>query len=752
MSGGSWGHRAGDPPGSSPVHMCGWSKMQLDWADVQIVEQRMEGVEIPPVVGSNIVYRLWTDGDENSREYFLVENRRHIGFDASLTTRQIRGGFAAPEGLLITHIDDNLGRNDDELHRLVDIVEASPIYIDNSPLENLDGGLDNRGERNLYNNHRGDDGDLYPGFSEHNEDSTEWTGDRDRDRFGSFTTPSSFGYNGSPSFVDIYDITLQDENVICSFSITATEQPFPIVSEYHISDEDGGNNNGSIEPGETIDLFIVIENVGDQAAVDVAVTLEYEGDYIEIIEGEYHIGGIAPGESTPLRSPFVFEVSDDAPNMLDLEFTIRLTLEEYEFFYPLNLQIRPPHEWFKHPDNPVLTGSPDSWDADGILASAVLVEDDTLKCWYVGSAVDSNEVNYGSVGYAWSIDGGLNWTKHPEPVLTPDPDLDWMWSINGLGIMRLEEIYMMSFIATDEDYVCNIGLATSRDGLDWSYGEEPILRSGDGWMTEFFQLGQLSIFPFGNLCGIAFAGINEMGLSSIGAAFSDDLETWTIDNNMVIDPTFNENDFDAYSMISPDVKIVDQSVQILYAGVGQDMVFRLGSLFTDDGENINRHVGPEANGSILEPGGDGGWGETNLYGGRMFEWGDETRMLFNGVSDDYGALGLALQYPILSAERELEPLTIMPNLIHLEPAFPNPFNSSTTIKYHLNQPGMVEIVIFDITGREVAKLSEGFRLAGKHTVTWSGKSKSGETIASGVYILRVNSLGETQNVKLLLIK
>ena len=588
MSGGSWGHRVGDPRGSSPVHMCGWSKMKLGWADIQIVEQVMEGAEIPPVVGSNIIYRLWTAGDENSREYFLVENRQQTGFDASLTTRQVRGGFAAPEGLLVTHIDDNLWHNEDELHRLVDIVEASPIYIDNDPRENLDGGLDYRGEWNLYNNHRGDDGDLYPGFSEHNEDSTEWTGDRNLDRFGSFTTPSSLGYNGSPSLVDIYDITLQDENVICSFSVTAAEQPFLIVSEYHISDEDGGNNNGFIEPGETIDLFIELENVGDQAAIDVDVTLEYEGDYIEITEGEYHIGGIAPGESTPLRSPFVFVVSDDAPNVLDFEFTLRITLEEYEFFYPLCLRIQPPHEWFKHPDNPVLTGSPDSWDADGIIAPAILVEDDKLKCWYVGSAEDGEDANTGSVGYAWSPDGGLTWKKHPEPVLTPDQDLDWIWAFTGLGIMALDDGYLMSFIAINEDIISNIGLAISEDGYNWICADQPILEPGDGWTTDLFQMGQLSIFPFYNFYGIAFSGVNEMGLLSIGVALSVDLRNWTIENSLVIDPTDNANDFDAYFMISPDVTIVDQGAQILYAGVGQDMVYRLGSLFTDL-VNINRH-------------------------------------------------------------------------------------------------------------------------------------------------------------------
>ncbi|MDP8238415.1 MAG: M6 family metalloprotease domain-containing protein [Candidatus Hatepunaea meridiana] len=751
MSGGSWGHRPGDPPGTCPVHMCAWSKLQLDWADLHNITETTEDTEIPPVVGSNIIYRVWTNGDD-SDEYFLVENRRQIGFDASLTTRQIRGELTAPEGLLITHIDDNLMRNDDELHRLVDIIEASPIYIDGQPRENLDGNLENRGENNLYNDHRGDNGDLWPGFSEHSEDSTEWTGDRDLDHFGSFSIPSSNGYDSRPSLVDVYDIRLDDENVICSFSVDADDEPFPAFSQYEIDDDEGGNDNGFIEPGERIELTLVIENIGGLEAENVVATLEYDGEYVDISDGEIEFGNIESGGTALSRTPFEFEVSEETPNVITLDFSLGITADEFESTIPLRLQARPPHEWFKHPDNPVLSGKNGGWNEDGIIATAVIVEGDTVKCWYVSGAEEEDPPVHGAIGAAWSVDGGLHWIQSVDPVLSPDPDIDWIWAYSGISVMSLgEQGYLMAFLAQDEDSVASIGIARSRNGQAWTIEEEPIINSGDGWMTELFYAGQLSLFAYGELTILAFSGTNQMGLCQIGMAFSDYWGQWEIDNSLILQPTMNANDFDAYFLISPDVTTTEQGSRVLYAGLGDEYTFSLGVAYTD-GEEFTRHPGLEDYGAVLEPGGEGGWGEIHLLGGRLFDWQGETRMLFCGMNDDNASIGLALQYPVLSAPQDFDKTTLMPEIIFLDPAFPNPFNSSTTIKYHLGKSGFMQVMICDLSGRKVVQLAGGHQQAGQYTIGWNGETEDGISVSSGLYLVRLSGMNEVRIGKLLLVK
>jgi hypothetical protein len=64
--------------------------------------------------------------------------------------------------------------------------------------------------------------------------------------------------------------------------------------------------------------------------------------------------------------------------------------------------------------------------------------------------------------------------------------------------------------------------------------------------------------------------------------------------------------------------------------------------------------------------------------------------------------------------------------------FPNPFNPTTTIGYSIPTAGNVHVSVFDITGREVAILVNGYQTAGQYAVQWDGHS-----FASGIYFYRV---------------
>ncbi len=87
----------------------------------------------------------------------------------------------------------------------------------------------------------------------------------------------------------------------------------------------------------------------------------------------------------------------------------------------------------------------------------------------------------------------------------------------------------------------------------------------------------------------------------------------------------------------------------------------------------------------------------------------------------------------------------IPNRFQLYPNVPNPFNPSTKLRYDLAVAGEVSLSIFDITGRKLRDLVQGYQTAGSHEVTWDGRNQSGVSAPSGVYFARMlsgNFVGE----------
>ncbi len=78
---------------------------------------------------------------------------------------------------------------------------------------------------------------------------------------------------------------------------------------------------------------------------------------------------------------------------------------------------------------------------------------------------------------------------------------------------------------------------------------------------------------------------------------------------------------------------------------------------------------------------------------------------------------------------------------------PNPFNASTVARFELRDASQVELALYDIAGREVAVLAEGFYPAGAHQAVWDASA-----MASGVYFARLQAGSEVKTKKLLLIK
>ena len=88
----------------------------------------------------------------------------------------------------------------------------------------------------------------------------------------------------------------------------------------------------------------------------------------------------------------------------------------------------------------------------------------------------------------------------------------------------------------------------------------------------------------------------------------------------------------------------------------------------------------------------------------------------------------------------------------LRPAWPNPFNPTTTLEYVLPRRADVSVSIVDLRGARVAQLAGSVQDAGVHRLEWNGLCDNGLPAASGLYLCTVRSEGQCRTHKLILMK
>jgi hypothetical protein len=88
-----------------------------------------------------------------------------------------------------------------------------------------------------------------------------------------------------------------------------------------------------------------------------------------------------------------------------------------------------------------------------------------------------------------------------------------------------------------------------------------------------------------------------------------------------------------------------------------------------------------------------------------------------------------------------------PNTFTLDQNYPNPFNPITSISYSLPTDGHVTLTIYDVLGKEVALLANGFKTAGSYTSSFDATK-----LSSGMYFYTIKTGQFVDTKKMLLMK
>ncbi|RJP77475.1 MAG: T9SS C-terminal target domain-containing protein, partial [Candidatus Zixiibacteriota bacterium] len=105
-------------------------------------------------------------------------------------------------------------------------------------------------------------------------------------------------------------------------------------------------------------------------------------------------------------------------------------------------------------------------------------------------------------------------------------------------------------------------------------------------------------------------------------------------------------------------------------------------------------------------------------------------------------------YAEISALTASTVILALPADLSLGQNYPNPFNPVTHVQVSLPRDTEATVTVFDVRGREVARLADGLWLeAGVHTLSWDGSA-----LPSGLYFCRLQAGGAVRTIKMMLVK
>jgi subtilisin family serine protease len=101
--------------------------------------------------------------------------------------------------------------------------------------------------------------------------------------------------------------------------------PFGVIYHSHELNDNDGNNDGKINPGEHILLDLTMRNPKTESAQNVVVNIETESPFITLLNNQIQLGNFEPGEIKTLESAIAFDVSNVIPGRHEIIFKLSVT-------------------------------------------------------------------------------------------------------------------------------------------------------------------------------------------------------------------------------------------------------------------------------------------------------------------------------------------------------------------------------------------------------------------------------------------
>lgn len=266
------------------------------------------------------------------------------------------------------------------------------------------------------------------------------------------------------------------------------------------------------------------------------------------------------------------------------------------------------------------------------------------------------------------------------------------------------------------------------NGSDWV---EQLLTASDGSGQDYFGS---SVAMDGDHAFVGAHGCDE-GWDEAGAAyvFANEGGTWVQQEKLIGPEPFNTWIGSGYS----NLMVMEGDWALIWAEYGDE---QYGSVFV-------YHYDGSAWNELYEM--------TSWTGGTMHNFGGaialEGDVAFIGDNVECMHVNYAgcvwvctdLMNPVGVSETTAAPL---PERYQLLPVYPNPFNPTTTVALMLRRAAELTVTVHNVTGRQVARLAQGWHAAGTHTLVLDGSN-----LASGMYMVHARIPGKLDAVRKVLL-
>ena len=126
----------------------------------------------------------------------------------------------------------------------------------------------------------------------------------------------------------------------------------------------------------------------------------------------------------------------------------------------------------------------------------------------------------------------------------------------------------------------------------------------------------------------------------------------------------------------------------------------------------------------------------------VFVYGEDPKQTFGDTTGEDGGYSI---YIAISSPDSVKGALGTSDHFQLFQNFPNPFNPVTIIPYTLTEPGYVDLSIYTALGHRIITLVEEYQAEGEYSAMWDGRNEQGISVASGIYLYRLQ-LGDRKVV------